>query len=239
MHRLAIYDMDKTITAKPTWTRFLLHVARARAPWRLGLLPVVGLGGMAYLLRRIDRAGLKRLSHRLLLGRALPPAEMTAVAEAFAELELRKGVLQSARAQIEADRAAGYRLVMATASHRYYAEAIGRQLGFDDVIATNAKRDGQGHILSELEGENCYGPVKLHMVENWLVGEGLHRANCYVRAYSDHVSDAPLLGWADEAFAVNAHGPLAKLATARGWTQLDWRHPDPRRAANPIVPAEG
>lgn len=239
MHRLAIYDMDKTITAKPTWTRFLLHVARARAPWRLGLLPVVGLGGMAYLLRRIDRAGLKRLSHRLLLGRALPPAEMTAVAEAFAELELRKGVLQGARAQIEADRAAGYRLVMATASHRYYAEAIGRQLGFDDVIATNAKRDGQGHILSELEGENCYGPVKLHMVENWLAGEGLHRANCYVRAYSDHVSDAPLLGWADEAFAVNAHGPLAKLATARGWTQLDWRHADPRRAANPIVPAEG
>lgn len=223
MQRLAIYDMDKTITAKPTWTRFLLHVARTRAPWRLGLFPVVALGGLAYLARRIDRAGLKRLSHRLLLGRALPPAEMTAVAEAFAALELEKGVLQGARAQIAADHAAGYRLVMATASHRYYAEAIGKRLGFDDVIATNAKRDGQGHILSELEGENCYGPVKLHMIENWLAAEGLNRANCYVRAYSDHVSDAPLLGWADEAFAVNAHGPLARLAAQRGWGQLDWR----------------
>lgn len=223
MQRLAIYDMDKTITAKPTWTRFLLHVARTRAPWRLGLFPLVGLGGLAYLLRRIDRAGLKRLSHRLLLGRALPPDDMRVVAEAFAELELQRGVLQGARAQIAVDRAAGYRLVMATASHRYYAEAIGTRLGFDDVIATNAKRDGHGHILSDLEGENCYGPVKLHMVENWLAEAGLLRANCRIRAYSDHVSDAPLLGWADEAFAVNAHGPLRRLAEARGWAMLDWR----------------
>ncbi|PVX28052.1 HAD family hydrolase [Sphingomonas pokkalii] len=223
MERLAIYDMDKTITAKPTWTRFLLHVARARAPWRLALLPIAGLGGVAYLLRRMDRAALKRLSHRLMLGRALPPAELAAVAEAFAELEMREGVLRGAQDQIAADRAAGYRLVMATASHRYYAEAIGRRLGFDDVIATNAKRDGRGHILSDLEGENCYGPVKLHMIENWLAAAGLNRADCHVRAYSDHVSDAPLLAWADEAFAVNAHGPLARLAAVRGWPLLHWR----------------
>jgi phosphoserine phosphatase len=45
----------------------------------------------------------------------------------------------------------------------------------------------------------------------------------HVRAYSDHVSDAPLLEWADEPFAVNAHGPLRKLADMRGWPQLDWR----------------
>ncbi|WP_333998696.1 hypothetical protein [Sphingomonas aurantiaca] len=35
--RLAIYDMDKTITHMPTWTPFLLHTARtsgARGGWR-------------------------------------------------------------------------------------------------------------------------------------------------------------------------------------------------------------
>ena len=223
MQHLAIYDMDKTITAQPTWTRFLVHAARLRSPWRLALLPVLGAAGLGYLLKLIDRAGLKQASQRLMLGRALAPGDMERVAEAFADIELETGVLHGARARIEADRAAGYRLVMATASHAYYAAAIARRLGFDDVVATNAKRDAQGHILSELAGENCYGPVKLRMVENWMAGEGLARSQLFVRAYSDHVSDAPLLEWADEGFAVNAHGPLAELAQARGWPLLDWR----------------
>ncbi len=52
---------------------------------------------------------------------------------------------------------------------------------------------------------------------------GIARADAHVRAYSDHVSDAPLLAWADEGFAVNAHGPLRALAKERGWPILDWR----------------
>lgn len=223
MQHLAVYDMDKTITAQPTWMRFLVHAARMRKPWRLALLPAVGVAGLGYLLKLTDRGGLKRISQRLMIGRALAPEEMARVAEAFADVELETGVLHGARARIEADRAAGYRLVMATASHRYYAAAIAHRLGFDAVIATNAKRDAQGHILSGLEGENCYGPAKLRMIENWMAGQGLVRGDLHVRAYSDHVSDAPLLEWADEPFAVNAHGPLAALAVERGWPLLDWR----------------
>lgn len=223
MQFLAIYDMDKTITAAPTWTRFLAMAARVRAPWRLALFPALGVAGIAYLLKLTDRAGLKQFSQRLLLGGALPPEEMARVAEAFAAREAAHGVLHGARARIAADRAAGYRLVMATASHGYYAAAIGHLLGFDDVIATEAKRDGQGRILSLIEGDNCYGPAKLRRIESWMAGQGIARGGAHVRAYSDHVSDAPLLGWADEGFAVNAHGPLRRLAAEQGWPLLDWR----------------
>lgn len=223
MRHLAIYDMDKTITAAPTWTRFLIHAARARAPWRLALLPAVGAAGVGYLLGLVGRGGLKQTAQRLMLGRAVPPAEMEALAEDFADTIVARGVLHGARARIAADRAEGYRLVLATASHGYYAAAIGRRLGFDDMVATGAKRDAQGHFLSLIEGDNCYGPVKLRMVEAWLAGEGIARGDAHVRAYSDHVSDSPLLDWADEAFAVNAHGPLKAMAKAKGWPLLDWR----------------
>ena len=37
--RLAIYDLDKTITRRPTYTPFLLYAARTRGVWRLFLLP--------------------------------------------------------------------------------------------------------------------------------------------------------------------------------------------------------
>ena len=223
MRRLAIYDMDKTITAAPTWTRFLVHAARARAPWRLALMPAVGVVGVGYLLRRVSRAGLKQTAQRLMLGQAVPPEVMAAMAEDFAESMLATGVLHGARERIAKDRAEGYRLVLATASHGYYAATIGRRLGFDDTIATGARRDAQGHILSAIEGENCYGAVKLQMVEAWLAAQGIARSDAHVRAYSDHVSDAPLLGWADEGFAVNAHGPLRAMAREKGWVELDWR----------------
>lgn len=223
MQLLAIYDMDKTITAAPTWTRFLVHAARVHAPWRLALLPAAGLAGIGYLLKRLDRAQLKQCTHRLLLGDATDAVDMARIADSFAAAEANKGVLHGARERIAADRAAGYRLVMATASHGYYAEAIARQLGFDDVVATRAQRDGQGRIISLIDGDNCYGPVKLHMVEQWLKTIGIARADANVRAYSDHVSDAPLLEWADEPFAVNAHAPLRALASRRGWPILDWR----------------
>lgn len=223
MRHLAIYDMDKTITAAPTWTRFLLHAARARTPWRLVLFPVLALAGLAYMAKAIDRGQLKQFAQRLMLGHALAPAELERVAESFAAHEAEHGVLHGARAQIAADRAAGCTLVMATASHGYYAGAIARHLGFDHVVATKAKRDPRGHFLSLIEGDNCYGPAKLRMIEGWMAEQGLERSAVRVRAYSDHVSDAPLLEWADEGFAVNAHGPLKTLARTRGWPELDWR----------------
>jgi HAD superfamily hydrolase (TIGR01490 family) len=223
MRHLAIYDMDKTITQRPTWTRLLIASAKRRAPWRLALLPVAGVAALGYLLKRTDRAGLKRFTQRLMLGGALTPAAMEDLAEAFATAEIEHGVLHGARARIAADRAAGYTLVMATASHGYYAAAIAGRLGMHAVVATRAKRDGQGRILSDLEGHNCYGPVKLRMILEWMEEEGIARADAHIRAYSDHVSDAPLLDWADEGFAVNAHGPLKALAAAKGWPELDWR----------------
>ena len=33
-YRLAIYDMDRTVTRRATYTPFLIHCALRRAPWR-------------------------------------------------------------------------------------------------------------------------------------------------------------------------------------------------------------
>ena len=51
---LAIYDMDRTVTRRATYTPFLIHCALRRAPWRLLLLPFV-LAVDARLCRQADR----------------------------------------------------------------------------------------------------------------------------------------------------------------------------------------
>jgi len=222
MTKLAIYDMDRTITHAPTWTPFLVSTARRHAPWRLLLLPAVVFAMLGYTARLVDRAGLKQTMQRMLLGGRLAPEAVERAATAFADRIVATGVFAGARAQIAADRAAGYRLVMATASYRFYASAIAERLGFDDIIATESEFDESGWLGATMMGENVYGPAKLRAIEAWLAHEKIDRKGAHVRFYSDHVSDAPALEWADEAFAVNAHGPLKALAKKRGWTIVDW-----------------
>jgi HAD superfamily hydrolase (TIGR01490 family) len=220
--QLAIYDMDKTVTRKATYTPFLLHACRRLAPWRMLLLPAVLLTLLLYALRLIDRGRLKEWNYTLLIGRGVDPGRIEPVIESFAERQLATNILPGARRSLAADRAAGRRLVMATASYRLYAAAIAQKLGFDDVVATDSMRDGQGRIVARIDGANCYGLGKLDMIEAWLQREGLERESVHIRFYSDHVSDHHVHRWADEAVAANAHDRLLRLAAAEGWEVVDW-----------------
>lgn len=216
----AIYDMDRTVTRHATYTPFLLHCALNRAPWRLLFLPLVAASMVAYALKLIDRARLKEINHRLLLGHKRHPAELKPLVDGFAKYTLAGNIRPGARAAIARDKAEGRRVIMATASYRLYAEAIAERLGFDDVIGTGSIIGLDDRVHAKIDGENCYGPAKLRMVSDWLAKSGLTRG--HVRFYSDHASDAPVFDWADEAVAVNPHGPLRTLAERRGWMVEDW-----------------
>ena len=220
--QLAIYDMDRTITRKATYTPFLIHAALQLAPWRLVLLPLVLLSMLAYVAKLIGRGRLKEINYGLLVGRGVEPARMEPVVESFADKQIASNIMPGARRSIAADRAAGRRLVMATASYRLYAAAIARRLGFDDVVATETGLDTEGRVIARIDGQNCYGLAKKDMIEAWLQREGLEREAVHIRFYSDHVSDHHVHRWADEAVAANAHARLVRLAEAEGWEVVDW-----------------
>jgi HAD superfamily hydrolase (TIGR01490 family) len=224
---LAIYDMDRTITRRPTYGPFMWFALTRLAPWRLALTPVVIVTTLAYLAGLIDRGRLKEVNFRMLVGR-VAPARLERIVEAFADRQLRTNIMAGARARLAEDKAAGRRLVLATASYRLYAAAIAQRLGFDDVIATDVEYDRQGRTVARIEGVNCYGLGKLDMIEAWLQQQGLERESVHIRFYSDHISDAPVHHWSDEAFATNAHARLVRLAEDEGWEVLDWR--DRKRA---------
>ena len=216
----AIYDMDRTVTRRATYTPFLLHCAVRRAPWRLVLLPLVALSMLAYVGRLIDRARLKEINHRLLLGHRRHAAELKPLVEGFAAATVANNIRPGARDAIARDKADGRRIVMATASYRLYATAIADALGFDDCIGTGSIIGLDSRVHAKIDGKNCYGPAKLTMVDDWLGNSGFERG--HVRFYSDHASDAPVFEWADEPVAVNPHERLRRLATKRGWRIEDW-----------------
>jgi HAD superfamily hydrolase (TIGR01490 family) len=222
MTPVSIYDMDKTITRRATYAAFLAHMARSIAPWRVLLLPLVGLVMLAYVLGRVDRGRVKELNQALMIGRRVSRARILPAVERFADAVVARNMRDGALAQIAADRAEGRLLVIASASYRLYVDAIGRRLGFDGIIATDHLGQETEWLQARIAGENCYDVAKLRMIGAWMAAHGLDRAACHIRAYSDHVTDAPMLEWADEAVATNPHPPLRKLAGERGWRVVDW-----------------
>jgi HAD superfamily phosphoserine phosphatase-like hydrolase len=219
--KLAIYDLDRTITRAPTWTPFLLHAVGRHAPWRLALLPWVLGAAAARAVGLVHRDRLKEVMHHAALG-TLSPARAAALATGWAARFGPAQIRKRARAQIAADRAEGYAVLIATAAYRFYAQAIADAVGADALIATDTAVDAAGNLLPRIAGANCYGPTKLAMIEAWLAERGLARETVRVRFYSDHVSDVPTFAWADEAIAVSPHAALARVAAARGWRQVDW-----------------
>ncbi|WP_448582240.1 HAD family hydrolase [Thermaurantiacus sp.] len=213
--KLALYDMDRTITREPSWLPWLLFWARTEAPWRLLLLPLVAVPLVLY--PALGRKGVKQVMQWLLMGASVPEARVAARAQQFAADFGARAERQDALARIAADRAEGHDVVLVTASSRYYVEALAQRWGIAHVIATENVRDG-GAITHRIAGENCYGGEKVARLHAWLAG----RVPASVRAYSDHASDAPLLELADEPVAVSPSAALSRVAAARGWKQVIW-----------------
>ena len=225
MHRIAFYDLDRTVTRLPTWSAFLLFGALSGPRWRLALVPGVAGAALAHALRLVGRDRLKEVMHRLMLGETVAAEQLAALAERFADRTLDRNIRPGARRRIAADRAEGYRVVLATAAHRFYAEELAQRLSIADVIATESTLDADGAVRHRLAGANVYGPAKLAAIKAWMIAAGIDRDMARLRFYSDHASDAPCLLFVDEPFAVNPGRRMRTLAAARGWPILDWQRP--------------
>jgi HAD superfamily phosphoserine phosphatase-like hydrolase len=219
--RVAIYDLDRTVLRKPTFTLFLLWAAWREAPWRLLLLPALAALMIGYALRLYGRDRFKPAAIRLMLGASIAPARADKLAADFAAWRVPRDVPPGAATCIARDRAEGYRLLMATAAPEFYAGAIAEALDFDAIVATRHRHDSDGNWLPLLDGENCYGPEKARRVTEWLDANAADGA-VHIRAYSDHPSDAPTFALANESWLIGRSRNLTRLAAQQGWRTLDF-----------------
>ena len=205
--KVAIYDLDKTLVRRATFTPFLAFAARKLAPWRLVLLPVWVLMMLGYRAGLYDRTSLKTAGMKLMLGRQ-PVARLEEVGEEFAEHHVSAADwIKPVIAMVEADRSDGARVIVATAAFEFYATAFARRLSIVEVIAT--RWDGEG-----IPGGNCYGETKRARVAEWL---GSDPQEHDLRFVSDSFADAPLLNQArDPVFVTDSPFKRAR-AEASGW----------------------
>lgn len=213
----AIFDLDKTITRQGTWSRFVRHATGGGlAFWPK--LPAAGFQALAYKMGLASRGSVKERAIALYLeGRSKD--DLNALARDFVTSDIRSGLRKQVRSVIDAHKAAGDRLIIASAAVDLICAPMAEALGFDDIICTKLSWTTDGHLLSRLDGENCYGLEKLRRVEAYFADKAPDRP---VTFYSDHVTDLPCLVWADRGVAVNPNPPLRARAPESGVEIVDW-----------------
>jgi HAD superfamily hydrolase (TIGR01490 family) len=136
---------------------------------------------------------------------------------------------------IEEHRAAGREIVIVSSSGAEMVQPIGEMLGADRVVATRMVTVA-GRYTGEIEFY-AYGEEKAAAMRRLAAEGGYDLADCY--AYSDSVTDLPMLSAVGHPTAVNPDRALRKAAAERGWPVLAFTRPVTMRsraaASTPVV----
>lgn len=172
----------------------------------LGML-TLGLTVLLFALRLRDHGQVKSAFIRSTL-RGQPRSRIEAWTAEFVAAILATGIFRDALSRIEQHRKEGARLVLMSASTDLYVPAFGAALGFDEVICTGVRWDGDrldGHLTTP----NRRGPEKTRCFEQ--IRKGFTTA-----AYGNAGSDLDHMRLADQSLLVNASANARKAATRMG-----------------------
>jgi HAD superfamily hydrolase (TIGR01490 family) len=231
----AFFDLDKTVIAKSSALAF------GRPFYRDGLIGRRDMIKAAYaqLMFRIGGADEQQMARirdavaQLCKGWRVEQVRQI-VTETLDEL-INPYVYAEAAALIVEHRAAGRDVVLVSSSGDEMVRPIGELLGITDIISTRmVVKDGR--YTGEVEFYPA-GAGKAAAVRDLAAERGYDLADSY--AYSDSISDAPLLDAVGHPTAVNPDRALRRVAAERDWPVLAFRHPVPlmRRLRNrPAVP---
>ena len=134
---------------------------------------------------------------------------------------------------IEEHRAAGREIVIVSSSGAEMVEPIGEMLGVDRVVATRMVV-ADGRYTGEIDFY-AYGENKAAAMHQVAAEGGYDLADCY--AYSDSITDLPMLSAVGHPTAVNPDRGLRKAALEHGWPVLQFTRPVSMRARFSAPPA--
>jgi HAD superfamily hydrolase (TIGR01490 family) len=242
----AFFDLDKTVIAKSSVLAF------GRPFYREGLLSRGAIVKSVYaqvifMLVGADEAKMEKLRVAMLeLIRGWNQRHVAEIVRETIDEVVTPIIFKEALDLIEEHQEAGRRVVLVSSAPEEVVRPLGEHLGVDDVIATRADVGPDGTYTGELAFYG-YGPQKAEAVRALAVAGGIDLPASY--AYSDSITDEPMLRAVGHPVAVNPDRELNRVARAEGW---EVRHfakpvrlrdripgPEPAWAASGAIAAAG
>jgi len=226
----AFFDLDKTIIAKSSSLAF-------SKPFQAGGLITRGAmlrsayAQFVYLVGGADHDQMEKI--RAFMSQLVEGWDVETVKEIVAETlhhVVDPIVYDEAVSLMEEHQRAGRDVVVVSASGAEVVEPIGEMLGADEVIASRLEIV-DGRYTGEID-YYAYADEKARAIEAMADERGYDLEQCF--AYSDSITDAPMLEAVGHPFAVNPDKELRKLAASKGWPILQFTRPVTLRSRIPV-----
>jgi HAD superfamily hydrolase (TIGR01490 family) len=215
----AFFDLDKTIIAKSSTLAFTRPLFRAGLLSRTSLFKA-GIAQAYYQMFGADHDQLERVREELGdLTRGWSRDEVLQLVEETVEEVVSPLVYAEALAIIDEHRRAGRRVVIISSSPVEIVIPLCRYLGLEDVIGTRPEIDAAGRYTGGIDFY-AYGAGKAEAMKQLAESEGVTLEDSF--AYSDSITDLPMLEVVGHPVAVNPDRELRIIAEERDWQILEF-----------------
>jgi HAD superfamily hydrolase (TIGR01490 family) len=213
----AFFDLDKTLMAGSSGMQFARVAAQHGIVGRRQLASW-GFEHLRYRLRgttdeRTDEV--LRAARELIQGVAAKTVDRMEP-EVMAAILPR--VFPEMLAEVHAHQDAGRATFIVSAAGHGIVESLARVLGMEGGIGTRYEVDAAGDFTGRFDGPFVYGPGKVEAMQAFAAEHEIDLDASY--AYSDSLSDLPMLRAVGNPVAVNPDPPLAELARQEDWQTM-------------------
>jgi len=229
----AFFDLDKTVVARSSTLAF------GRGLYKEGLLTrsVLLKGAYAqlvYSLLGADEARMERSRTALLeLTRGWEAERVQRLVRETLQEVIDPLIYAEALELFDQHRRAGRDLYLVSSSGIEVVKPLAEYLGVPNVVATVSSVDADGRYDGTLEFY-AYGSQKATAMAREAERRGLDLAASY--AYSDSITDLPMLEAVGHPTAVNPDRQLRAIAAERDWPCLHFSRPVAVRSRIPLPP---
>ena len=221
----AFFDLDKTLISRSSTLAF------SRPFYRHGLISRTAMIRGAFAQAVFRRAGadherMERIrSQASQLCRGWQAERVREIVSRHLDDTIVPHLYAEARALVSGHHEAGRNVVVVSASGHEVVDPIAALLAADTVIATQMVI-ADGRYTGDV-AFYAYGEAKAAKMRELAVQRGYRLADCY--AYSDSITDLPMLEAVGHPTAVNPDRALRQVAAARNWPILSFSAPPRRR----------
>jgi HAD superfamily hydrolase (TIGR01490 family) len=213
----AFFDLDKTLMAGSSGMQFA-RVATRHGIVSRRLLAGWGVEHLRYRLRGTTderTADVLKVARELIAG--VPARSLERMnPEVLAAILPR--IYPQMLDEVYAHQDAGRATFIVSAAGNGVVEPLAAVLGMDGGIGTGYEVGEDGAFTGRFDGPFVYGKGKVEAMETFAAEHEIDLTASY--AYSDSISDLPMLRAVGNPVAVNPDPPLAEIAREEGWQTM-------------------
>lgn len=211
MIKLALFDVDYTLTKKETMIAFFAFMVK-KNPDNLLYLPRALVSGALFKLGIFKEKQSKEFFLRFLKGKSVE--EIEALTDEFFEKVLKNILYLDGVQKIQELKEKGYYVILSSASPEFYINRLGEKLGVYKSMGTRFETQN-GIFTAKILGNNNKGEEKVLRLYESLRGMPIDYEDSYM--FSDSMNDEPLMKIVGKPYLINYKKKSPKYPV------LNWR----------------